>query len=68
MFLRWDKVGSTGYWVVGSGKMRWRVWLRWGRLLRWWWLRPRRAVPRSQRGRHWQRLRRIVSRTAVCQA
>ena len=44
------------------------MWLRWDRLLRWWWLRPRLAVPRSQRGRHWPRLRKIVSRTAVCQA
>lgn len=67
VFLRWDRAGSTGYWVEGSCRLRSRVWLRWDRLLLWWWLRHRREAPRSRRGRRLQRLRRIVSRTTICQ-
>ena len=47
VFPRYDTAGSTGYWVEGSCRLRWRVWLRWGRLLLWWWRRNRREVPRN---------------------
>ncbi len=67
VFLHLDRAGLMGCWVEGSCRLRWRVWLRWDRLLLWWWLRLLREVPHSQRGRHWPRLRRIASRTAVCQ-